>query len=559
MKRNTAIVLTAAAVILVAGFAALILKLNKDMKAYREGSGAPSFFGAEKPAYGDTFVDASIGDASILNPILSGDSASNDIIQRVYNGLVKYDKDLKLTGDLAESWTVSKDGLVITFKLRKNVQWQDGAPFTAADVEFTFKKLIDPLTKSPYKSAFELVKKFEVLDAYTVRVVYGKPFAPALERWGMGILPKHIYQGLDVNTAKANYSPVGTGPYIFKDWKRQRELTLSSFPAYFDGRAFIDNYVYRIIPDQSVQFMELKSGGIDSMALTPDMFKKQAAAPDFEAKFNKYKYRAFAYTYLGFNNKSPFFSDKKVRQAVSHAINRKEIIDFILFGYGSEATGPFPPDSWACDKSVKGYSYDLELSRKLLKEAGWLPGKDGLLEKNGQKFSFMLMTNQGNKARESVATIIQSQLKKLGIKVELRVLAWPVFINEYVDKKKFDAVVLGWSLTLDPDCYDIFHSSKIKEGEYNFVSYSNPEVDRLLLEGQETFDLNKRKEIYNRIHRLVAEDQPYAFLFVPDALTAVDRRIHGIKPAPIGIGYNSEKWFVPEGEQKYRSKTVISK
>ena len=559
MKRSTAIAVTVAAAVIAAGFAGLIVKLNRDMKAYREGSGAPSFFGAEKPAYGDTFVGGSIGDASILNPILSGDSASNEIISKVYNGLVKYDKDLKLTGDLAESWVVSKDGLVVTFKLRKNVKWQDGVEFTAADVEFTYRKLTDPLTKSPYKSSFELLKKFEMLDKYTVRVTYGKPFAPALESWGMGILPEHVYKGLDVNTAPANYSPVGTGPYIFKDWKRQREIKLSSFPGYFDGRAYIDNYVYRIIPDQSVQFMELKSGGLDEMALTPDMFKKQATAPEFEAKFNKYRYRAMAYTYMGFNNASPFFSDRKVRQAVSHAINRKEIIDFVLFGYGVEATGPFPPESWACDRSVKGYSLDLELSKKLLFEAGWLPGKDGMLEKNGKKFSFMLMTNQGNKERESIATIIQSQLKKLGIKVELRVLAWPVFINEYVNKKKFDAVVLGWSLTPDPDCYDIFHSSKTKEGEYNFVSYSNPDVDRLLIEGRETFDQNKRKELYARIHKLIAEDQPYAFLYVPDALVAIDKRIHGIKPAPIGIGYNFEKWFVPFGEQKYRTKTVIAK
>ncbi len=173
------------------------------------------------------------------------------------------------------------------------------------------------------------------------------------------------------------------------------------------------------------------------------------------------------------------------------------------------------------------------------------------MDKDGRPFSFTLMTNQGNKMRELCATIIQSNLKQVGIQVKIRILEWASFIHQYIDKKNFDAVILGWSLSRDPDQYSIWHSSQIKEGQYNFVSYSNPEIDRLLVEGRRTFDMKKRKEIYHRIHTILAEEQPYTFLYVADALPVVQKRFHGIEVAPAGIGYNFIKWYVPRDQQKY--------
>lgn len=542
-------------IMIVVGGYILTKSLFEEMKNFKKDMlqvGDKELNKIDNPVYGDTLVDSSIGDASILNPILLTDSASSDIVGLVFNGLVKYDKDIKLVGDLAERWSVSKDGLVITFYLRKNVRWQDGVEVTAEDVEFTYKKLIHSDTKSPYKSNYEIVKDFKILDKYTIQVTYSEPFAPALESWGTGILPKHLLENLDINTAEFNRNPVGTGPYKFKEWKTAEKISLECYDNYFEGRPYINKYLYRIIPDQSVQFMELKSGGIDMMGLTPDLYKTRANTLKFNSKINKYRYPAFAYTYLGFNLLSPLFSDKKVRQAIACAINKKDIINGVLLGLGREATGPFPPESWAYNPDVQSIPYDIEMAKRRLKEAGWSDtDKDGILDKDGKKFEFMLMTNQGNKPRELVTQVIQQQLQKIGIKVEVRIIAWTAFINEYVDKKKFDAVVLGWSLSRDPDCYDIWHSSKTKEKEYNFVSYKNPEIDRLLVEGRRTFDTEKRKKIYYKIHEILADDLPYVFLYVPDALIAVDNRIHGIKVAPLGISYNFIKWYVPEFRQKY--------
>lgn len=504
-------------------------------------------------AYGDILIDSSIGDASILNPVLLTDGSSGDIVGLVFNGLVKYDKDIKITGDLAEKWEVSKDGLVITFYLRKNVKWHDGVPFTAEDVKFTYDKLVDPLTKTPYSSSYTLIRNAEVLDKYTFRVIYKKPFAPALESWGIGILPKHLLFNVDINNTPFNRNPVGTGPYVFKRWKTAEKIVLSSNPDYFEGKPYISKYIYRIIPDQSVQFLELKSGGIDMMGLTADLYNNQASTNWFNSKFNKFRYPAFSYTYLGYNLLNPLFKDKKVRIAISHAINKKEIIDGVLQGCGVESTGPFPPASWAYNKDVKGYEYSLAKAKKLLAEAGWKDtNNDGIIDKDGKPFEFLLMTNQGNKSRELCATIIQEQLKKIGIRVKIRIIAWSSFISEYIDKKKFDAVLLGWGLGRDPDCYDIWHSSKTSEKQYNFVSYKNPVLDKLLIEGRETFDIEKRKVIYCKIHKILAIDVPYTFLYVPDALVAIHNRIHGIKPEPIGISYNFIKWFVPEHLQKHK-------
>ncbi|MBD3272037.1 MAG: peptide-binding protein, partial [Elusimicrobia bacterium] len=241
----------------------------------------------------ETFIDTSIGDASYLNPILATDTTSGSINDLVYNGLVQYDKNLVIVGDLAERWRVSRDGRTITFYLRKDVRWHDGEPFTARDVEFTYTKLIDPTVKTPYASKYLLVKHFTVIDAHTIRVQYGKPFAPALISWGMGILPEHIFRTGDFNTHPANRKPVGTGPFKFSEWLTDQRIVLTANHEYFEGTPGFETYILRIIPDQGVQFLELRNKTIDMMTLSPDMYY---AYDEFFEHYNKFRYPAFSYT-----------------------------------------------------------------------------------------------------------------------------------------------------------------------------------------------------------------------------------------------------------------------
>lgn len=506
----------------------------------------------EQPAYGDTMIEATIGDASYLNPVLSSDSASGTVNGLVYNGLIKYDKNINLIGDLASSWEVSKDGLTITFHLRKNVKWHDGEPFTAEDVKFTYEKLVDPKVMTPYASDFERIKKLETPDPYTVKVIYKEPFSPALESWGMGIIPKHIFSNGDFNNHPANRKPIGTGPYKFVDWKTDERIVLEANPDYFEGRPYINRVMYRIIPDAAVEFLELKRGSVDSMGLTPDQYQREAISKKFLEKFNKFRYPSFGYTYFGFNLLNPLFKEKKVRQAIAYAINKQEIIDGILLGLGQECTGPFPPASWAYNHNVKKYEFNPEKAKKMLEECGWKDSNlDGILDKEGKNFEFTITTNQGNKTRELCAIMIQQRLHDVGIRAKVRILEWSSFIHQYIDNKKFDAVILGWSLGRDPDLYSIWHSSQTGNGQYNFASYKNPEVDKLLEEGRRIFDKEKRKGIYQKIHAILAEDQPYIFLYVPDALVVMHNRFHGIEVAPLGIGHNFIKWYVPKSQQKY--------
>lgn len=503
------------------------------------------------PAYGDLLIDASIGDASTLIPPLASDASSHDVAGYIYNGLIKYDGDLNLVGDLAESWEISPDGLTITFKLRKGVKWQDGAPFTAQDVMFTYQLMVDPKTPTAYGEDYKQVKKAEVLDDYTFRVTYPQPFAPALGSWTLAILPKHLLEGQDITKSPLGRHPIGTGPFKFREWRTGDKIILSYNPDYFEGRPYLNGYIYLVKPDQATMFLELKAGNIDRMGLTPLQDKRQTEYAKFQETFNKYKYVSFAYTYLGYNLEDQRFADRRVRQALTYAINKKEIVDGVLLGLGQEATGPYKPGTWFSNPNVSRFDYNPEKAKALLAEAGWHPNSQGILEKDGKPFEFTILTNQGNDLRVRTGEIIQRRLRDVGILVKIRTVEWAAFLKEFIDKGRFEAVLLGWTTGQDPDAFDVWHSSKTKPGELNFIHYNNPEVDRLLEEGRHTFDREKRRQAYFRFQEILAEDQPYTFLFVPDALPAVHKRFHGIKPAPAGINYNFPKWYVPKGEQKY--------
>lgn len=503
------------------------------------------------PAYGDLFIDASIGDASTLLPPLASDSASFAVASLIYNGLVKYDGDLNLVGDLAESWEISPDGLTITFKLRRKVKWQDGKPFTARDCLFTYQVMVDPKTPTAYSEDYLQVKKAEALDDHTFRVTYPKPFAPALGSWGLAMLPQHLLAGQDITKSPLARHPIGTGPYHFKEWQTGNRIVLTYNSDYFDGRPYLNGYIYRVIPDQATMFMELKAGNIDRMGLTPLQYTRQTAYAKFQRLFNKYKYVSFSYVYLGYNLEDQRFADRRVRQALSYAINKQEIIEGVLLGLGQEATGPYKPGTWFYNPDVPRFDYNPEKAKALLAEAGWRPNSGGILAKDGKPFEFTILTNQGNELRVRTGEIIQRRLREVGIVVKLRTVEWAAFLKEFIDKGRFEAVLLGWTTGQDPDLYDIWHSSKTKPGELNFIHYHNPEVDKLLIEGRHTFDREKRKRAYFRLQEIIAEDQPYTFLFVPDALPTISKRFRGIKPAPAGIDYNFPKWYVPQGEQKY--------
>jgi peptide/nickel transport system substrate-binding protein len=515
---------------------------------------------SEKPVSGDTFVQASIGDITGLIPNITTDAASHEVGGLIYDGLVQTDKDLNYVPSIADSWQFSKDCLSLTFKLRKDVKWHDGKPFTAEDVLFTYKAMMNPKTPTAYRDDFELVRDVQVLDPHTVRVIYSQPYAKALGSWGQAMLPKHLLEKYveegKLREAPQVAKPVGTGPYRFLESKTGEKVVLVANKDYYlGGRPYLSRIVYRIIPSQATMFLEAKAKGVDMTRLTAIQYARQTDYPAFKKDFNKYRYADNRYTYFGFNLKDPRFADRRVRQAFAHAINKPELIEGVLMGMGSEATGPYRPDTWAYTDKVKRYPYDTAKAKQLLADAGWKDRNgDGILRnKDGQPFTFTIRTNQGNEERKKIAEIIQERLKEIGVQTDIQTIEWAAFLKEYIRQKRFDAIVLGWGTGTDPDQYAVWHSSQSGPEQLNSVSYANPEVDALLEKGRASCHQNERVATYHRIQEILAEDQPYIFLYFQDSLWAVSSRVRGIKPAPAGIGYNFIDWFVPKQLQRYTS------
>jgi len=524
---------------------------KKDPKIYAENGPV---------ADGDVMIESELSDAKTLNPALVSEVAGADIDGLIFNGLTRYNEKLQIEPCLAEKWKVSKDNKTITYTLRRGVKFHDGVEMTASDVLFTYQVYIDPNTNTPEGAEYQDIKKVEIMSPYEVKVTYKRPFAKALALFD-SILPKHLLEGKDINTSDFARHPIGTGPYKFVEWKTDQKIVLEANPDYWEGAPHLKKFVMRVIPDQTTQFLELLSGGIDSVGawlhgtLSGEQYIRQVDTPKLKDYYNVYKTHSLEYTYVGWNELNPMFKDKKVRQALTMGIDRDAIIQNAMNGLGSVCDGPFAYGSWANNPRVIPWPYDPAKAKKILAEAGWKPGADGFLHKtinhNDTPFHFTLIIPQGKVDRERSATIIQQQLKQLGIQVDIQVLEWTAFLSQYIEKKKFDAYIMGWSLTPDPDCFAIFDSKQTKEHQYNMISYSNKHIDTLLSEGRMVLDQKRRQKIYQQVHAILNEDQPYTFLYIPNQMTAIHKRLKGYVMNDFDILTHPEGWYVPKAQQKY--------
>ncbi len=473
---------------------------------------------------------------SRLNPILANDSASSEISDWLFNGMFKYDKDGNIVGDLASSFEFKTDTNLL-IKLRKNVLWHDGKKFNADDVLFTYKMIHDPKVFTSIKSNFKEVEELKKIDDYTLEVIYKKPYFKALEIWMVGILPKHILENEDnLMTSSFNKNPIGTGSYKLDSFKVGSDIKLFANDNFYDGRPKIDEIHYKFLPDPSTAFLFLKQGKIDVGGLTPLQIDRQID-DEFLKNYQIIEKPSFAYSYLGFNLNNKKFQDINVRKALSMAINRKEIVDILFFGHGKVCNGPFLPGSFAFNSEIKEIKQDLSKAKELLEKAGYN-------EKN--PFEFEVITNTGNETRINATQIIQYQLAKIGVKMKIRVMEWQAFLNTVVHPRNFEAVVLGWSLSLMPDAYPLWHSDSRKTGAFNLVGYSNKEVDELIEKGTSTVNREELGKIYKKLFKIIADDTPYLFLYIPNSISVVSKKIKNINPSFIGIMHNQKDWEIEE-------------
>jgi len=470
---------------------------------------------------------------SRLNPILATDAGSSEISGFIFNALVKYDKEgKKIIGDLASSYYF-ENNTTLVFHLRRDVRWHDGAPFSAKDVLFTYNLINSSQVVSPYTSTFREVKSVEILNPYKIRVTYKNPYFKALETWMMGILPEHILKDeTNIMNSSFNTQPIGTGPYRLTTLEFSKNIELRAFDAYFEHRPHIDSISFHVIADPMTRFLMLKSSQIDIGALEAMQLERQLNN-DFYDNFKIIEEISLSYTYLGFNLRRPKFQDPRVRQALSLGVNRQELVDILFLGHAAICRGPFLPGGPSFNRDVPLPEFNPKRAKALLQEAGYD-------DKNPLRFE--IATSNSNSIRPYAAEIIQHQLKKIGVEVTLRVMEWQAFLNMVVFPREFDATLLGWSLSLSPDPYLLWHSDNDKAGGFNFIGYHNPEVDALIDTMQRIVDREELARVQREIFAKIVEDNPYLFLFIPNSITAVNKNIKNVEPTLSGIWHNMIDW-----------------
>lgn len=438
---------------------------------------------------------------------------------------------------------------VLRFRLRRGVRFHDGHPFDAGDVKFTYDALMNPRNLSPRTSDYEPIKRVDVLDPHTVVVTYKRLYSPAINAWMMGMLPEHLLNAdalaremavqsvsdaaradFGMRDSAFNRAPVGTGPFRFVEWRGDEFIELARNDDYWERPPEYAHYYFRVIPDLLTQEVEFKSGAIDAYGVQPH----QVARYKQDDTYQSFSSLGFGYTYIGYNNRKPLFADPRVRRALGMAINTDDIITYVLYGEGERTTGPYPRQTEWYDHGIQPLPYDPAAAQKLLAEAGWRPNADGWLEKDGKVFEFTLITNNGNPLRANVLAIAQDAWKKIGVRCQTQVFEWAVFLQDFVNTGSFDAVVLGWSMGIDPDLYQIFHSSQAGPQQLNFVGYANPEADALIVRLRREYDRAAQRELAHRLHRTIAADQPYTFLYVGLATRVLDRKIVLVEREPGG-------------------------
>jgi ABC-type transport system substrate-binding protein len=434
---------------------------------------------------------------------------------------------------------------IIVFFLRRGVRFHDGHEFDAHDVKFTYEAIMNPANLSPRVSDFEPVKQMRALDSHRLEIVYKRLYSPAFGTWSMGILPEHLLnrealadearvKGVDPDTftlrdSGFNRQPIGVGPFKFKEWKSDELIRLVRNDDYWEGPPAYKEYVYRILPDPIGQELSFYAGTVDIYNAQAHQVARLQANPQYQ----HFSGLSFGYTYIGYNMRREPFNDPRVRRALGMAINVDEMITYLLYDQGERITGPFVKQTDYYNHHVQPLPYDPEGALRLLEEAGWRR-VNGRLEKDGKPFAFTLITNNGNEMRKAIMIIAQNAWKKLGITVQTDTVEWAVFLKKYVNVGNFDAVILGWSMGIDPDLYQIWHSSQSGPYQLNFVGYLNPVADALIIKIRQEYNRAKQVEYTHQLHQIIAEDQPYTFLYVSKWTALLDKKIVIKEQAPDG-------------------------
>ena len=468
-----------------------------------------------------------------LNPLFSEDH--DEAIGLIFSALMRFDEDMKVQGDLAKSWKISKDGLVYEFMLRDDVLWHDGEKFSAKDVAFTLESLNNPKVNSPIRANFEAIKEVKIIDDFHIKITLKEPFPPLLDALSVGILPFHLLKDENLNTTKFNQNPIGTGAFKFSAWKKGQYITLVANENYHLGKVRSPKLILKHISDPNISALELKNNSIDVALVGFEMVESFRGDKNFSVLIEKSAdYRALMYN---FNN--PLFKDSEFRKALNYAVDREMIAQKLLHSLGSAAHHPLQ-NSWANPKHFHKTNYDLKKAQSILENSGWRKNSRGVLEKNGVEATFDMYAMSNDPLRVALVKVLSTQFAKIGVKANIH--AKPAGSFDYT---KVDSFLVGWGTPLDPHLHT--YSVFAKDGVWNFGHYENNSVDESLKNAKNTLDSAKRKAHYDDFIQSIESDPPFLFLVYLDFPLVYNNNIKGIKPRilghhGVGFAWNAWQW-----------------
>jgi len=515
---------------------------------------------------GGIFINATLADATILNPILSSDNASSTVHQHLFPRLLGVDpiSGAYVPTDMAESWDTSSDGLVWTFNLRDGVFWSDGEQVDAEDFQFTYNAIASENVETPRKSNVEKIESIEIIDPLTLQITFSEVKCDALSDVGLRWLPSHLYgddfsdiMENDYNTAPA----VSAGPLVYQDWAVDDRVTLIRNETYWKGAPNMDGWVFKTVPDPGARLAQLQSGEVDYIGVQPEQLTTVELDPNLEI----YKFKDDGYSYIALNQANPenpmagqdedgniveqdphpILSDHAVRLAIAHSLDYNTIISKVYLGQGYQiASNVLPAVGWAHDPAIQPYAFDTEKAAEILDEAGWVDSDgDGVREKDGLPLELTLVTNAGNTTREDLGVLVQDQLNSVGFNINFEAIEFGTLVGQLLGQT-FDMVIIGWTgLGTDPNDDSFWHTKfDTPESGFNFVSYANPEIDQLLEEAVSIPGCapEDRAPLYGQIQQIIHDDIPYVFVTGSVGNWGYANRWGNIDPGPWTFYHNIE-------------------
>jgi len=493
--------------------------------------------GQGTPAEGGVLHRRLVGEPGTLNAVLQTTLPEQQVLQYVSRNLLDFDSRLRLAPGLAESYEASPDGKEVRLTLRAGAVWEDGTPVTARDAVFTIRRIVDPAVPSTlFKSLFENLESIEALDERSFVAKFREPYAFHAMAFVLPILPEKRYAGKTFTKVRENREPLANGPYRLVSWKAQDSIVLERNPKYFGPPGHFERILFRILPENSVAYRALVAGDLDETIIEESLKERAAHDPAYAECCRTVEFYNLDYNYIAINNRSPFFSDPRVRRAMTMLLDRPGIVRNIFRNSARIISGPWAPDSPAYDPSVLPLPFDPPGAAKLLAEAGWRDTNgNGTLDREGREFDFELLVSAGSNVGRQIDETFAAELAKAGVKANVRALEWASFV-ERIDSGRFEAASLAWSASdPNPDPFPYWHSSQFPPRGLNSGFYGNPEADSLMEQARREMQEEERVRLYHRLHRIFRDDAPAVFVSNSSAKYAFRKDVAGLVTTPIGF------------------------